>query len=129
MSLLIRKGRIVLADKDFTADIFVDRGKIQVIGEALAQPADLIIDASGNYVIPGGIDVHTHLEAPVGGTLSSDDFESGTRAAAFGGTTCIIDFATQEKGQMLGTRHHGGRACRTHGFAAFRWPRTAGRRT
>ncbi len=101
MSLIIKNGRILTADQDFRADVYIENDKIAEIGIDLSMQADRVIDASGLYVIPGGIDVHTHMEAPVGGTLSSDDFETGTRAAAFGGTTCIIDFATQTRGQKM----------------------------
>jgi dihydropyrimidinase len=101
MSLLIKNGTVVTPDKIEIADVYVEGSTIAAIGEGLAQQAERTIDAKGNYVIPGGIDVHTHLEAPVGGTTSSDDFETGTRAAAFGGTTCIVDFATQSKGHSL----------------------------
>jgi dihydropyrimidinase len=101
MSLLIRNGTVVTPEQSTIADVFVEKDEIAAIGENLSEKADTIIDAGGSLVIPGGIDVHTHLEAPVGGTTSSDDFETGTRAAAFGGTTCIIDFATQSKGQSL----------------------------
>jgi dihydropyrimidinase len=101
MSLLIKNGKVVTPDKIMIADLYVEGDAIAAIGENLTQRSETIIDATGNYVIPGGIDVHTHLEAPVGGTTSSDDFETGTRAAAFGGTTCIVDFATQSKGQSL----------------------------
>ena len=101
MSLLIRNGTVVTPDKISIADLYAEHNTITAIGESLAQQADITIDASGKYVIPGGVDVHTHLEAPVGETTSSDDFETGTRAAAFGGTTCIVDFATQSKGQSL----------------------------
>ena len=101
MSLLIKNGTVVTPDKIAIADLYVEDGTITAIGEGLTQQSEMTIDASGSYVIPGGIDVHTHLEAPVGSTTSSDDFETGTRAAAFGGTTCIIDFATQAKGQSL----------------------------
>ena len=101
MPLLIKNGTVVTPDKITIADLYVERDVITAIGENLTQQSETIIDATGNYVIPGGIDVHTHLEAPVGGTTSSDDFETGTRAAAFGGTTCIIDFATQSRGQSL----------------------------
>ncbi|MCX6143692.1 MAG: dihydropyrimidinase [Ignavibacteriales bacterium] len=101
MSLLVKNGTVVTPDKIAIADVYVENDIITAIGESLTQQSETTIDASGNYVIPGGIDVHTHLEAPVGGTTSSDDFETGTRAAAFGGTTCIIDFATQSRGQSL----------------------------
>ena len=77
-------------------------GKITAIGTDLpAQNATKLLDASGRLVLPGGIDVHTHLDMPFGGTTSADDFETGTRAAAFGGTTTLIDFAIQYKGQPL----------------------------
>jgi len=101
MSLLIKNGTVVTSDKISIADLYVEDDTITAIGESLTKQSQITIDASGKFVIPGGIDVHTHLEAPVGGTTSSDDFETGTRAAAFGGTTCIVDFATQSKGQSL----------------------------
>jgi dihydropyrimidinase len=101
MSILIKNARIITADQDYTADLFIEREKIVTIGTGLAMAADRIIDASGKYLIPGGIDVHTHLDMPFGGTTSSDDFETGTRAAAFGGTTTIIDFAIQAKGTKM----------------------------
>lgn len=101
MSILITNGRLITADHDEVADIFIERETITAIGPSLTATADTILDASNRLVIPGGVDVHTHLDAPVGGTVSSDDFETGTRAAAFGGTTCIIDFATQERGHSL----------------------------
>ncbi len=101
MSILIKNGNVVLPQGIGVSDIFVEEDKITRIGERLRIDATNVIDASGKYVIPGGIDVHTHLDAPVGGTTSSDDFETGTKAAAFGGTTCIIDFATQSRGESL----------------------------
>jgi dihydropyrimidinase len=101
MSILITNGRLITADLDEVTDIFIESETITAIGPSLSVTADTILNASGRLVIPGGIDVHTHLDAPVGGTVSSDDFETGTRAAAFGGTTCIIDFATQERGHSL----------------------------
>ena len=101
MSLLIKNGRIITAEQDYTADIFIEKDKITTIGTSLNIQADKIIDAKGKYIIPGGIDVHTHLDMPFGGTTSSDDFETGTRAAAFGGTTSIVDFATQPKGKSM----------------------------
>jgi dihydropyrimidinase len=98
MSVLIKNGRIVTAAEEYDADIFVEQDKITLIGSTLSVSADKTIDASGNYVIPGGIDPHTHLDMPFMGTVSSDDFETGTKAAAHGGTTSIIDFAIQTKG-------------------------------
>jgi len=101
MATIIRNGRIITAEQDYVADIYVERDKITAIGTNLPMTADVTIDAKGKYVIPGGIDVHTHMDMPFGGTVSSDDFETGTRAAAFGGTTCLIDFAIQTKGQKI----------------------------
>ena len=101
MKTLIKNGRIVTAVDDYTADIFIDGETITTIGKSLDMDADRTIDAAGKLVIPGGIDPHTHMELPFGGTQSSDDFFTGTRAAAFGGTTTIIDFAVQNKGQTL----------------------------
>src|SRR6184192_4308240 len=98
MSLLIKNGTIVTATDQYKGDVFVDGEKISAIGTALTMPADRTIDASGKYLFPGGIDVHTHLDMPFGGSTSSDDFETGTRAAAFGGTTTLVDFAIQARG-------------------------------
>lgn len=99
MSVLIKNGRIVTAVDDYHADIFIEKETVSLIGANLSVKADTVIDAQGKLVIPGGIDPHTHLDMPFGGTTSADDFETGTRAAAHGGTTCIIDFAIQQKGQ------------------------------
>jgi dihydropyrimidinase len=101
---LIKGGTIVTAVDTYAADLAVVDGKIAAIFGAHAAPAgpwDHTIDATGKYVLPGGIDGHTHLDMPFGGTTSSDDFETGTRAAAYGGTTCIVDFAIQAKGEAL----------------------------
>ena len=98
MSILIKNGRIVTAADDYHADIFIADQTISLIGCDLAIDADTVIDASGRLVIPGGVDPHTHLEMPFGGTTTSDTFETGTRAAAFGGTTCLVDFAIQSRG-------------------------------
>ncbi len=98
---LVRNGTIVTASDRYTADIFIDKGVVSLIGAGLNIPADTIIDASGKLVMPGGIDVHTHLDMPFGGTNSADDFETGTIAAAFGGTTTIVDFAIQNFGEGL----------------------------
>jgi dihydropyrimidinase len=104
MSLIIKNGRIVTAADDYVADVFCEHGTIVAIGKDLPShrfQAERTIDAAGQYVIPGGIDVHTHLNMPFGGTTSADDFESGTIAAAFGGTTSIVDFAIQYRGQTM----------------------------
>jgi len=104
MSLLITNGRIITASDDYVADVFCEDGTISAIGRDLPShrfQADRTIDASGQYVLPGGIDVHTHLDMPFGGTTSADDFETGTIAAAFGGTTSIVDFAIQYRGQTM----------------------------
>ena len=101
---LIRNGEVVTASDRFTGDVGIVAEKIVALGTTLpAENAGRVIDAKGKYVIPGGIDVHTHLDMPFGGTTSADDFESGTIAAAFGGTTSLIDFAIQYKGQTLRT--------------------------
>ena len=101
MKTLIKNGRVVTAVDDYTADVLIDGETISVIGKSLDIEADKVIDATGKLVIPGGIDPHTHMELPFGGTQSSDDFFTGTRAAAFGGTTTIIDFAVQYKGESM----------------------------
>jgi len=92
---LIKNARVVTAVDDYQADIFINGSTVALIGKDLVIEADKQIDASGKLVIPGGVDPHTHLELPFGGTTTSDTFETGTRAAAHGGTTCIIDFAVQ----------------------------------
>jgi len=101
MKILIKNGNIVTAVDNYVADILVEDGKISVIGARLDMEADRVLDASGKLVIPGGIDPHTHMELPFGGTSASDDFRTGTIAAAHGGTTTIIDFAVQYHGQSL----------------------------
>jgi dihydropyrimidinase len=101
MRTLIRNGRVVTAVDDYKADILIEGETVSTIGAKLDIEADVVIDASGKLVIPGGIDPHTHMELPFGGTEASDDFRTGTIAAAHGGTTTIIDFAVQYKGQAL----------------------------
>ena len=101
MRTLIKGGTIVNADATTAADVLVDGERIALIGTELEVEADRTVDATGKWVIPGAIDVHTHMELPFGGTFAKDTFETGTRAAAFGGTTTIIDFAVQGKGQAL----------------------------
>jgi dihydropyrimidinase len=101
MKTLIKNGTLVTATDTYKADVLVDGEKISMIGAALSAQADKTIDAKDRYVLPGGIDVHTHLDMPFGGTFSVDDFRTGTIAAAHGGTTCVVDFAIQERGQSL----------------------------
>jgi len=103
-SLLIKNGQVLTATKTFISDILVIENKIAALGKNLEKvdTHTRIIDAAGLYVLPGGIDAHVHMELPVGeGQYSSDDFETGTRAAIAGGTTSIIDFVTPESGQSL----------------------------
>ena len=101
---IIANGTVATATDTYSADIGIADGKITAIAASLPRDnAKKIIDAKGKLVLPGGIDVHTHLDMPFGGTTSADDFETGTRAAAFGGTTTIIDFAIQGKEQSLRT--------------------------
>ncbi len=104
MRTLIKNGTVVTASDTTPADVWIEDGKIAGVvqhGKGSFGQADREIDAKGRYVLPGGIDVHTHLDMPFGGTTSIDDFSSGTIAAAHGGTTAIIDFAIQKKGESL----------------------------
>jgi dihydropyrimidinase len=101
MTTLIKNGRIITATDDYVADVLVDGETIATIGRNLRVAADRAIDAAEMLVIPGAIDPHVHMELPFGGTVSSDTFETGTRAAACGGTTSIIDFAIQYKGNTF----------------------------
>ncbi len=102
MSLLIRNGTVVTSTQSVLADILIEGETIKDIALAIPiERAHRIIDATGMLLLPGGIDVHTHLDMPFGGTTSSDDFETGTKAAAFGGTTTLIDFAIQPKGTRM----------------------------
>ncbi|MBP2239838.1 dihydropyrimidinase [Cytobacillus eiseniae] len=101
MKKIIKNGTIVTATDTFQADILVKNGVIHLIGENLVDQDAEIVDVNGCYVFPGGIDPHTHLEMPFGGTVTKDDFETGTIAAAFGGTTTVIDFCLTNKGEPL----------------------------
>lgn len=101
MKTLIKNGTLVTASETFKADLLLENGRIALIGSDLSADGAAVTDAAGHYVLPGAIDVHTHLELPFGGTTSSDDFYSGHKAAAFGGTTFHIDFAMQLKGERL----------------------------
>ena len=101
MSILIKNGRIITADADQLADIYIEGETIKTIGKSLNVKADKEIDAEGKLVFPGGIDPHVHLEMPFMGAFSSDNYETGTRAALFGGTTMVIDFILQKQGNSL----------------------------
>ncbi len=101
MRTLIRGGTVVTATETVEADVVIEGEKVAAIGVGMSVEADEVVDATGRYVMPGGVDVHTHMELPFGGSFCSDDFETGTRAAAFGGTTTIVDFAVQGAGEGL----------------------------
>src|SRR6266511_2385747 len=115
MRTLIKGGTVVTASETMSADVLIDGERVAAVTSSggLDAEADRIIEAGGRLVMPGGIDVHTHMEMPFGGTFSSDDFASGTAAAAWGGTTTIIDFAVPDFGESLQT-------------AAQRWHEKAG---
>lgn len=101
MKKLIKNGTVVTATDQYDADVLIENGKVTAIGQNLSENVDEVIDAKGLYLFPGGIDPHTHLDMPFGGTITADDFETGTIAAAFGGTTTIIDFCLTKKGVPL----------------------------
>src|SRR5262252_3465638 len=108
---VIRNATVVTATDTYRADVGIAGDRVSAIAAQLpAENSGRVIDATGLLLIPGGIDVHTHLDMPFGGTTSSDDFETGTIAAAFGGTTTLIDFAIQFKGQTLRTAFDAWRA-------------------
>jgi dihydropyrimidinase len=101
MSVLIKGGRILTAADDYVGDVYVEGERISLIGESLDIAADKVIDAAGKYVLPGCVDPHTHLDMPFGGTVTIDDVESGQMSAAFGGTTCHVDFIIQPQGHTF----------------------------
>ena len=101
MSILIKNGRVVTAIDDYVGDIFIEGETVKTIGKNLNAKADKEIDASCKLIFPGGIDPHVHLDMPFMGTFSSDNYETGTRAALFGGTTMVIDFILQRQGNSL----------------------------
>jgi dihydropyrimidinase len=101
MRTLIQNGTVVTPSQCGRSDVLIEDERVSVVAPSLSMSADLTIDATGRYVLPGGVDAHTHLDMPLGSTRSADDFESGTIAAACGGTTTIIDFATQSRGRTL----------------------------
>ncbi len=102
MRTLIKNGIVVTANDTLKADVLIQGERVAAVGVGLdGGGADRVVDAAGRYVMPGAVDVHTHMELPFGGTFSSDDFGSGTAAAAWGGTTTIVDFAVQSHGETL----------------------------
>ena len=101
MSVLIKGGRIVTAADDYVGDVYIEGERVSLIGESLDMTADRVLDATGKYVLPGCVDPHTHLDMPFGGTVTIDDFTSGQTSAAFGGTTCHVDFVIQAPGQSF----------------------------
>src|ERR1700687_4838918 len=110
MSILIKGGRVITAADDYAADVYIDGETVVTIGRSLDVQADRVIDATGKYVLPGCVDPHTHLDMPFGGTVTIDDVESGQTSAAFGGTTCHVDFVIQGKGQSFADALAGWRA-------------------
>ncbi len=101
MDLVVKNGTVVTATESYKADIAVKDGRIVMISRDIDLEGERVVDAAGKLVLPGAIDAHVHLELPVANTVSADSYEAGTRAAACGGTTMVIDFATQEKGMGL----------------------------
>jgi dihydropyrimidinase len=122
MSTLIQNGTVVTARETVRADVRIEDGRIKEVRAGIPANGAGVIDAAGMYVMPGGIDCHTHLDMPFGGTTSADDFETGTRAAAFGGTTSIVDFAIQARGTKMRTaldtwwKKAEGKACIDYGL-------------
>ena len=103
MPLLIQNGTVVTAESTTLADVLIDGATVREVRSGIPSEGHKVVDATGLLVLPGGIDAHTHLDMPFGGTFSSDDFESGTKAAAIGGTTTIVDFAIQSRGTKMRT--------------------------
>ena len=122
MALLIQNGTVVTADQTLTADVLVEGSTIREVRAGIPASGHTVVDASGLLVLPGGVDAHTHLDMPFGGTNSADDFETGTRAAAIGGTTTIVDFAIQSRGTKMRTaldtwwKKAEGKACIDYGL-------------
>src|SRR5271165_4707449 len=122
MGLLIQDGMVVNADRTISADVLIEGGTIREVRARIPVDEHTVVDAAGLLVLPGGIDAHTHLDMPFGGTTSADDFETGTRAAAIGGTTTIVDFAIQAKGTKMRSALDGwwkkadGKACIDYGL-------------
>ena len=121
MGTLLKGGTIITAAETFQADVLVEGEIITTIGKSIPSKGHEVINCKGKYIMPGGIDVHTHLDLNFGGTFSNDDFETGHIAAAFGGTTSHIDFVIQSKGKSLADalmiwREKAKKACVDYGF-------------
>ncbi len=122
MGLLIQNGSVVTAEKTLVADVLIEGETIKDVRAGIDAVGHTVVDAKGMLVLPGGIDAHTHLDMPFGGTTSADDFETGTRAAAIGGTTTIVDFAIQAKGTKMRSaldtwwKKAAGKACIDYGL-------------
>src|SRR5271157_6238311 len=101
MSVLLKNGLVVTSTGSSVTDVYIDGDTIKAVGSGLGMKADETVDASGKYILPGAIDPHTHIDMPFMGTTSSDDWKTGSMAAACGGTTCIVDFSLQNKGESL----------------------------
>ena len=101
MATLIKSGTLITASETFRADVLIEGEKIKQVGNALNVPEKTTtIDAAGKYILPGGVDAHTHFDLPMFGTVSSDDHYTGHKAAAFGGTTTAFDFISQDSGNL-----------------------------
>ena len=100
MATLIKNGTLITASETFKADILIEGEKIELIGKELNHPSADVIDVEGKFILPGGVDPHVHLDLPMFGTISSDDHYTGGKAAAFGGTTTVIDFVPQDEGSL-----------------------------
>ena len=101
MGILIQNGTVVTADRVEKADVLMEGSAIREVRAHIDPDGHTVVDAAGLFVLPGGVDAHTHMDMPFGGTVSADDFLTGTRAAAIGGTTTIVDFAIQAKGTRM----------------------------
>jgi len=120
MGTLIQNGTVVTADRVEKVDVLIEGSTIREVRAQIDPKGHTVVDAAGLFVLPGGIDAHTHMDMPFGGTVSADDFLTGTRAAAIGGTTTIVDFAIQAKGRACGMRSISGGRSRRQGLHRLR---------
>lgn len=101
MGIVLTNGMVVTPEGTYEYDIRIENSIIESIGKDIIKDNDSVIDVKGRYILPGAIDTHTHFDLDIGSTVAADDFETGTKAALAGGTTTILDFATQNKGETL----------------------------